>query len=157
MRKIEDFKGEDPHLLIDLDALKRDDWPRYVTAAFGYMPAISDPEDAEVYTPLEATTTIRRSTYRLAAVPYAVAVALHHALGEERRQRAEVADLRRVISEAQVEDVNGKPVKLTLETVEAEAHEGGGSAAWLELPASHVVVPAALWKAHEAVEEQAYD
>lgn len=91
--KIADFKGEDPHLLIDRDTLKPDDWPRYVTAGFG-SPAISDPEDAEVFTALEAMSAIRRSTFRLAAVPYDVAAVLHHALGEVRRARALVQQIR---------------------------------------------------------------
>lgn len=83
MTTIADFKGEDPHLLIDLAALARGD-VRYVTAGFS-EPANSKPEEASVCDLTGATLVVKvRRPYRaLAAVPYPVAVLIQNLL--ERR------------------------------------------------------------------------
>lgn len=150
MSTIHHFKGEDPHLLIALDQLKPDVWPCYVTAGFS-TPAVSDPEEAEVYTPLEAVTAIRHTPgSKLAAIPYAVAVYIQGLREELRASQEEIASLRSLIDEAQIEDVDGNVVKFTVETIDAEAHEGGGTAAWLTLPEGYVVVPEAIWEGIQA-------
>lgn len=108
-----------------------------------------DPEAAEVMPFKDAQQLAAWSEGRFYPLPFWVASKLFDAAENERSLRGEIMDYQNMIRGAALPVDHGgdgdEPAKLTIDSVDFEPHEGGGSIAFFELDPRFVVVERAVF------------